>query len=100
MAEIKALCRKCNGNSFYHDKSGKKVFCECDHPKSTNPRHYNAYKIQPWDFIAANGLDFLEGNVVKYVCRWREKGGVTDLKKAKEYLDKMIDMRVKNENDY
>lgn len=48
--------------------------------------------IQPWDYIAANGLDFFEGNVVKYVTRWRQKGGVEDLRKAQHYLDKLIEL--------
>lgn len=51
--------------------------------------------IQPWDYIAANGLDFFEGNVVKYVTRWRQKGGVEDLRKARHYLDKLIEMETK-----
>ena len=54
--------------------------------------HYKAKKIQPWDFIAANGLGFFEGNIVKYVTRWREKGGVEDLRKARHYLDKLIEL--------
>lgn len=54
--------------------------------------HYRAKKIQPWDFIAANGLGFFEGNVVKYVCRHREKGGIDDLRKARHYLDKLIEL--------
>lgn len=48
--------------------------------------------VQPWDYIAANGLDFFEGNIVKYVTRWRQKGGVDDLRKARHYLDKLIEM--------
>ena len=48
--------------------------------------------IQPWDYIAANGLDFFEGNIVKYVTRWRQKGGVEDLRKARHYLDKLIEL--------
>ena len=38
--------------------------------------HYKTQNIQPWDFIAANGLGFFEGNVVKYVCRHPLKGGL------------------------
>lgn len=53
--------------------------------------HYQKL-IQPWDYIAANGLDFFEGNIVKYVTRWRQKGGVEDLRKARHYLDKLIEM--------
>lgn len=52
--------------------------------------HYRVMAIEPIRFILANGLDFCEGNVVKYVCRWRRKGGVEDLKKAKQYLDFLI----------
>jgi hypothetical protein len=41
---------------------------------------------------AANNLGYLEGNVVKYVSRWKDKGGVEDLKKARHYLDKLIEV--------
>ena len=36
-------------------------------------QHYKVKTIQPWDFIAANGLGYFEGNIVKYVTRWRAK---------------------------
>ena len=48
--------------------------------------------IQPWDYIAANNLGYFEGNVVKYVSRWRDKGGIDDLRKAKHYIDKLIEI--------
>jgi hypothetical protein len=54
--------------------------------------HYKAKPIQPWDFIAANQLGYFEGNIVKYVSRWRDKGGINDLKKARHYLDKLIEL--------
>ncbi len=54
--------------------------------------HYKAKNIQPWDFIAANQLGYFEGNVVKYLSRWRNKGGIHDLKKARHYLDKLIEI--------
>lgn len=54
--------------------------------------HYKGKTVQPWDFIAANGLGFFEGNVVKYVTRWKDKGGVQDLHKARHYLDKLIEL--------
>jgi hypothetical protein len=53
--------------------------------------HYiNESGIQPWDVIAAWNLDYWEGNVVKYVMRYRNKNGVEDLKKARHYLDYLI----------
>lgn len=57
--------------------------------------HYKGKTIQPWDYIAANGLGYFEGNVVKYVSRWRDKGGVADLEKARHYLDKLIELQSK-----
>jgi hypothetical protein len=54
--------------------------------------HYKDKAIQPWDYIASNNLGYLEGNVVKYVSRWREKGGLEDLKKAQHYLTKLIEV--------
>jgi hypothetical protein len=48
--------------------------------------------MQPWDYIIANNLNYLEGNIVKYVSRWRQKGGVEDLRKAKHYLEKLIEV--------
>ena len=53
--------------------------------------HYQK-PIQPWDFIVANELGYLEGNIVKYVSRWKDKGGVQDLLKAQHYLQKLIEV--------
>lgn len=53
--------------------------------------HYRSKAIQPIEFIMANGLGFCEGNCVKYVTRWREKGGIADLKKAIHYLQFLIE---------
>ena len=53
--------------------------------------HYAIKAIQPWDYIESNRLSYLEGNVVKYVSRWRVKGGIEDLKKAQHYLQKLIE---------
>ena len=54
--------------------------------------HYKVLAIQPWDFIAANKLGYFEGNVVKYVSRHQDKGGLQDLHKARHYLDKLIEL--------
>jgi len=54
--------------------------------------HYKGKAIQPVEYIHANGLDFFEGNVVKYVTRWRSKGGTADLQKAKHYIELLIEL--------
>ena len=56
-----------------------------------NPPLYANHKIEPIDYIIANGLTYCEGNVVKYISRWRRKGGMEDLKKAKQYIDFIIE---------
>lgn len=53
--------------------------------------HYKAMNIQPVEFILANAMGFCEGGVVKYVCRWRTKNGIEDLRKAKHYLQLIIE---------
>ena len=58
--------------------------------------HYKTKAIQPWDYITANNIGYLEGNVIKYVSRWRDKAGVGDLKKARHYLDKLIELEGAN----
>jgi hypothetical protein len=54
--------------------------------------HYKKKDIQPWDYIAANDLGFFEGNIIKYLTRWKDKNGMEDLKKARHYLDKLIEV--------
>ena len=66
----------------------------------TNPKHYDkvGFGIQPLEYIIANELDFLEGNVIKYVSRYPHKGGINDLLKARTYIEKLIEReRTKDE---
>ena len=56
-----------------------------------NPPHNTNKEIEPIDYIISNGLTYCEGNVVKYITRWRGKGGIDDLKKAKVYIDFIIE---------
>jgi len=60
-----------------------------------HPTHYNK-GIEMWDYAHSQNLDFFEGNIVKYVTRWKEKNGIEDLKKAKQYLDKLIELQTLN----
>lgn len=60
-----------------------------DKPAET-PEHYKM-AITPIEFIQKNGLNFCEGNIVKYVARHRRKNGKDDLLKARHYLDMLIE---------
>ena len=53
--------------------------------------HYKDMKIQPIDFIMENEIGWCEGNAIKYLCRWRSKNGLEDLRKAKHYVELLID---------
>ena len=61
--------------------------------------HYQSKTIQPWDAMEAwmtkeQFKGFLWGNVIKYIARWQDKGGVEDLRKARHYMDKLIEVQV------
>ena len=55
-----------------------------------HPQHYTGGRIEVWDFIIDQNMNYLEGNVCKYLCRYKSKNGLEDLLKARAYLDKLI----------
>ena len=59
--------------------------------KQVGGNHYLKYKISPVEFIIKNNIGFVEGNIIKYILRFKEKGGVQDLEKAKHYIELLID---------
>ncbi len=59
--------------------------------------HYKRLPIQPWDYIDANDIPYLEGCAIKYITRWRSKGGVDDLRKAIHFIEKRIELETKEE---
>lgn len=59
--------------------------------------HYKKLKIQPAEYVHANQIPYLEGSVIYYVTRWRDKGGLEDLKKSIHTLQLLIELESKNE---
>lgn len=53
--------------------------------------HYKDMVIQPIEFILANELSFCEGNIVKYICRYKQKGGIEDIKKVIHYAEILLE---------
>lgn len=73
--------------------------------KATNEQiggsHYKDYAIQPTEFIHRNNIPFIEGNVIKYVCRHKRKNGRQDIEKAIHYLKLLLEFEYdKNETNY
>jgi hypothetical protein len=58
--------------------------------KQVGGTHYKDMAIQPVTFIIANGLDFCQGNIIKYTCRYKQKNGVEDLRKVIHYAEMLI----------
>ena len=59
--------------------------------------HYKNLKIQPIEYIMANNLNYCQGNAIKYLTRYKDKNGLEDLKKAKHYIDILIQLEYPNE---
>jgi hypothetical protein len=60
--------------------------------KQVGGNHYKDMVIQPFEFIEKNNLGYGVGNVIKYLCRYKTKGGVEDLNKARHYIDLLIEV--------
>ena len=55
-----------------------------------NPSYYRKGKIEVVDFILDQKMSYLEGSVIKYLTRWKEKNGIEDLEKAEWFLQKLM----------
>lgn len=64
--------------------------------KQVSGDHYKDCKIQPIEYIHANGLSYLEGNVIKYTTRHSKKNGRKDIEKAIHYLELILEMEYKD----
>lgn len=79
------------GLNKFHEDTGKSV-----KDQQVAGSHYQR-AIQPWDIISEWELDFWEGNVLKYLLRWKHKDGVQDLQKAKHYLEYLIERELNDD---
>lgn len=59
--------------------------------KQVQGTHYKNLAIQPIEYIHANNIPYIEGNVIKYISRWRSKNGLQDLEKARHYIEMLIE---------
>lgn len=90
-------------DELYEDSDGKIWYKVCNErvidesalASQVGGSHYKNFKIQPVEFIHKNGIGFVEGCCIKYLCRWKQKNGVEDLKKAKHFIEMLIEMEEK-----
>lgn len=57
--------------------------------------HYKKLKIQPAEYVHGNKIPYLEGSVIYYITRWRDKGGIQDIRKAIHTLELLIELETK-----
>lgn len=87
------------------EKAFSEIKAAMEYPKSianlrqVGGEHYKVKAIEPWDYIIANNIGYLEGNIIKYISRWKDKNGLQDLEKARHYLDKLIETSYQEEKD-
>ena len=61
--------------------------------KQVAGNHYKDFVIQPIEFITKNNIPFIEGNIIKYICRWQDKGGMEDLDKVIHYVELLKELK-------
>jgi Protein of unknwon function (DUF3310) len=67
-------------------------FAQPANTKQIDGDHYKKYgDFQPWDAVIAWNLGYLEGTALKYIARWKDKGGINDIKKAIHFLEKLVE---------
>lgn len=67
--------------------------------KQIGGNHYRNLAIQPVEYNHANKIPFIEGSIIKYATRWREKGGIDDLRKIKHFADLLIELEMAGDID-
>ena len=82
-------CLQGSGQSSSSNWKGKQTLSDY---KQVGGEHYKNNVIEPWNFIAANNLGYFEGSAIKYITRWRSKGGIADIQKAIHFLEKLIEL--------
>ena len=99
-AALDAMVKDAEELDLYDDEIVYNLNAEAEKEKARDKMiggdHYRQGGIQPIEYIHANKLSFCEGNVIKYISRWRYKDGVKDLEKAKHYIELLMEL----EDDY
>ena len=66
--------------------------------KQIGGSHYKSFAIEPWTFVQENNLNPFQANVIRYACRYKNKGGIQDLQKIIHYCEMEIDFMKKKED--
>lgn len=98
VVKVKSATRQSGNAATLHNVAEAQKVVASIHPsgealtEQVGGNHYKTLAIQPVEYCQRNGLGFIEGCCVKYVSRWKQKGGIDDLKKARHMLNILIEM--------
>lgn len=67
--------------------------------KQEGGAHYKGAPIEHWDFVLMHNIPYLEAQVIKYMMRWRKKNGVEDLRKARHFVEKLIEYELEQNTE-
>lgn len=73
-------------------KENLKKMADKANDRQVGGSHYKTGGLQHWDLVEMFGWDYFQGQITKYLMRWRKKNGIEDLQKARHYLDKYIEL--------
>lgn len=85
-------CTICKGSGILPEDVETNANISINNPVD-HPNHYTQGKIEVIDFIVDQKFDYIEGNIIKYISRYKYKNGLEDLKKAKFYLERLIKIK-------
>ena len=89
---IKGFRGRCNRGSKMSDTKYNPL------KKQVSGSHYKNYEVQPVEFCQRNRLNYCESAAIKYLCRHRDKNGIDDLRKAKHYIELLIEIEYADQN--
>lgn len=84
-------CDLCEDSSTYQERHSEFARKASALDVQIGGNHYKSKGIQPVEYIMANDIGFCEGSAIKYLTRWKDKGGIADLEKAKHFIDILIE---------
>lgn len=84
---------------MYHSKRNTTSTTINQLDQQVDGNHYKTMAVQPIEYIIANDIGFAEGNIIKYVSRWKNKNGITDLEKALHTLQLLIQLEFNKVNN-
>lgn len=90
-ADLESPCPACSSNVSAKEKVVPPL------AKQVGGTHYKQFKIQPVEFCQVNNIGYCESSCIKYLCRWKDKGGIDDLKKAIHFIEMLVELELKKQ---